>query len=151
LKRQRAVFDRGAARFPSYVPLYRQMLVSLMPRWGGSTPAVDEFIRSISVKNSKSYLAIYAQLYLTYGKLEGGDYSVIERQDPDPDLLKQGLEEFRNRHPRSDYVLNSIAHLACAGHEYRLYREISPLLRGHISITAWPGKLSVASCDRWSS
>jgi hypothetical protein len=93
----------------------------------------------------------YAHLYLTYGSLEGGDYSVIESQDPDPDVLKQGLEEFRKHHPRSDYVLNSVAHLACAGHEYRLYRSVSPLLRGHISTPAWPDKLSVASCDKWSS
>lgn len=151
IERQRALFDQGVARFPDYTPLYRQMLTSLMPRWGGSTQAVDEFIHAVSGKNGQLYPMTYAHLYLTYGSLEGGDYSVIESQDPDPDVLKQGLEEFRKHHPRSDYVLNSVAHLACAGHEYRLYRSVSPLLRGHISTPAWPDKLSVASCDKWSS
>lgn len=151
LEKQRALFDRGAAKFPGYMPLYRQMLTTLMPRWDGSTQDVDAFIRSVSGKYGQSYPMEYAQLYLAYGDLEGGDYSVIESQDPDPDVLKQGLEEFRKRHPRSDYVLNSIAHLACAGHEYRLYRSVAPMLRGHISTPAWPDKLSVASCNKWSS
>ena len=149
--KQRAWFDQGIARFPDYAPIYRQMLTSLMPRWNGSTQDVDSFIRSHSGKNGAIDPMQYADHYRMYGNLEGNDYSVIEKSDPDPDLLKMGMTELIERHPRSDYVLNSVARMACAGHEFAFYRSLRSKLNGHISSAAWPDKLSVESCNKWNS
>ena len=146
LENQRVIFDRGMAKYPGYAPLYRQMLTSLMPRWGGSKQQVDEFIRTVA----KTPMA-YADLYRIYGNLEGDDYSVIENQDPDPDLLKQGMQQLIERHPRSNYILNSVARMACSGQEFYFYRNIRTKLQGHVSLAAWPDKLSVASCNKWNS
>lgn len=150
LDRQRALFDQGAARFPGYIPLYRQMLTSLMPRWGGSTQAVEDFIRSVSTKNGQSDPVTYARLYLIYGNLEGNDTNVIEAANADPVLIKQGMKELQLRFPQSDFILDSVARFACIDNEWSTYRSLSPLLRGHISTSAWPDKLSVASCNKWS-
>jgi hypothetical protein len=146
VKAQLALFEKGIAKYPAYGPIYRQMLTSLMPRWGGSKEAVESFIRFVA----KSPVA-YANLYRMYGDLEGNDYSVIEESYLDPELLKQGMNDLLKRYPRSNYMLNEIARMACEGHEYRLYRTISPRLNGHVSSAAWPSKLTVDSCNHWSS
>jgi membrane associated rhomboid family serine protease len=150
IEEQRALFDRGAARFPFYLPLYRQMLISLLPRWGGSTQAVDRFIRDMSAKDGKVDPATYARFYLIYGDLEGGDYDVAANQEADPGLLTKGVEALLRRYPGSDYVLNSVARFACIDNWDFFYRQLRPQLDGHPSATAWPDKVSIDSCDKRS-
>jgi rhomboid protease GluP len=149
----RAIFDRGAAKYPAYLSLYRHMLVSLMPRWGGSTAQVDDFIVAASKKAGGGAIdpAMYARLYLAYGNLEGGDYNVIEAASADPVLMKAGLEKLRQRYANSDYVLNAVARFACIDNEVFAYRALRPMLNNRPSSTAWPDQLSIASCNTWSN
>ena len=144
---QREIFNRGAARFPGYLPLYRQMLISLMPRWGGSTDAVDSFIRDVSKKNGNINPATYARLYLAYGNLEGADFNIVKDAKADATTMREGLGELRQRYAGSDYILNATARFACITGETDFYRMLRPSLRGHLSPAAWPDQLSVEKCD----
>jgi membrane associated rhomboid family serine protease len=153
IEQQRAIFDEGAAKFPAYTPLYRQMLTSLMPRWSGSDVLVDRFILEVANKSDggKFDAAVYARLYLIYGDLEGSDYNVSESANAVAAVMKAGLDKLRQRYPKSDYILNATARFACIGNDAFAYRAIRPMLNGHVSATAWPDKLTVASCDKLSS
>lgn len=144
---QEDVFKLGAARFRDYLPLQRQMLTSLMPRWGGSAQALDAFIRSASMSNGQIDPASYARFYLMYGDLEGGDFNVIESAQADSELMKQGVAALQIRHPQSDYILNAVARFACIDSDWNLYRSLSVRLPGHVSTQAWPDALSIAKCN----
>jgi rhomboid protease GluP len=150
---QRATFDEGNARYRAYFPPYRQMLVSLMPRWGGSTELVDNFILAVSMEPGSGQVdpALYARLYLTYGNLERGDFNVVEAAKADPALMKSGLEAYRKRYPNSDYVLNAVTRFACTDNDVFAYRALRKTMQNRVSLTAWPDALSVASCDKWSN
>jgi membrane associated rhomboid family serine protease len=148
--KQLALFDDGTVKFRDYLPLYRQMLTTLMPRWGGSTQAVDEFVRDASTKLGEIDAATYARLYLIYGGLEGDDYNVLASANADPAILTRGMQELHARYPRSDYITNSIARFACLTGDVSTYRTLRPLVDRLPSTTAWPGKLSIAKCDQWS-
>jgi hypothetical protein len=147
---QELVFDLGAKRSRDYLPLYRQVLTSLMPRWDGSIEAVDDFIRSSSTKSGQMDSALYARLYLMYGNLERDDFNVVESAHADSKLIKEGMAALRIRYPHSDYILNATVRFACIDRDWDLYRSLSTRLTNHISTQAWPDKLSVASCDAQS-
>jgi hypothetical protein len=150
IDKQRALFDKGAKSFPFYLPLYDQMLISLMPRWGGSIKGVEQFIRDAATKDGQVDPATYAQLYIIYGNLEGGDFNAVGSADSDPNILRQGMLALRRRYPKSDYILNSVARFACIDNEWANYSALRPALDGHASTTAWPDKLSLQSCNKWA-
>jgi membrane associated rhomboid family serine protease len=149
LDRLRALFDKGASKFPGYLPIYSQMLISLMPRWEGSIDAVDNFIVDVSKKTGRGQIdaSTYARLYIIYGNLEGEDYSVTSQANADPDLMRTGIEQLRRRYPHSDYILNLAARYYCINKDYPAYRAIRPKLKGHGSSLAWPDKLTIPTCD----
>lgn len=147
---QELVFDLGAKHSRDYLPLYRQILTSLMPRWDGSIEAVDDFIRSASTKSGQMDPALYARLYLIYGNLEGDDFNVVESAHADSQLIKEGMAALRIRYPHSDYILNTTARFTCIDRDWDLYRSLSARLPNHISTQAWPDKLSATRCDALS-
>ena len=149
----RVIFDAGTVKFPTYIPLYREMLVSLMPRWSGSYDAVDRFIADVSRKSGRGQIdpAMYARLYLIYANLEGDDFNVAASMNVSPTVMKSGLDDLRQRYPKSDYILNSVARYYCVEGNYFDYRGIQPLLRDHDLSSAWPDKASIESRNRWNS
>ena len=128
------------------------MLISLMPRWGGSAIAEDDFIKTTARRIGRGQMdpATYARLYLMYGDLEGNDFNVLVSAHADEKIMKVGLKNLRRRYPKSDYILNVVARFYCIDTEFLSYNEIRPALDSHPSSTAWPDKLSIASCDKWS-
>jgi rhomboid protease GluP len=151
VERTRPIFDRGMARFPAYLPLYRQMLTNLMPRWLGSVENVEAFIADVSRRPDTGQIdpALYARLYLIYGDLEGEDFNVILNSRADPVIFETGLAMLLRQYPGSDYILNSVARLDCIDHEWSDYKVVRSSLR-RVSATAWPGTVTLATCDRWS-
>lgn len=145
----RPIFDRGAARFPAYMPLYSQMLTTLMPRWQGSVGDVSAFIVDASKKAARGQIepAMYARLYLIYGYLEGNGFNVVKDANADPGIMKAGLQKLRGLYPQSDYVLNETAHYYCSIGDRAGYETVQPLVKNHVSSSAWPDKLLIAACS----
>jgi membrane associated rhomboid family serine protease len=145
----RPIFDRGAARFPHYMPLYRQMLTTLMPRWQGSAADVNAFIVDASKRAGRGQIepVMYARLYLMYGYLESDAFNVVADAEADPDIMKAGLGGLRRLYPHSDYILNEAAHYYCSTSDRVGYEAVQGLLKNHVSSPAWPDKLSIAACS----
>jgi hypothetical protein len=150
LDRLEAIFHEGSAKFPGYLPLYRSMLGSLMPRWGGSIDLVHQFIIDEATKAGHGQIdpITYARLYLIYGNLEGDDFNVVISANADPTVMDAGLNKLRQRYPWSDYILNVVARASCIDNDFTEYRAVRPSLKGHVSLTAWPDTLSLTTCDK---
>jgi membrane associated rhomboid family serine protease len=144
----RAIFDKGAARFPDYMPLYRQMLTTLMPRWEGTTADVDAFIVDVAKKAGRGQIdpAMYARLYLIDAYLEGDDFDVVDQAPANMMTMKAGVQSLLRLHPLSDYMLNEAAHYYCSINDIMDFRVLRPRLINHVSSSAWPDKLSIATC-----
>ncbi len=62
--KSRGYFEEGVRRWPEYYDFYEVYVSRLVPKWGGSWGAVDQFISSWSVKRlSSEGDSMYARLY----------------------------------------------------------------------------------------
>ena len=144
----RTVLDAGIARTPKYLPLYRNLLSSLMPRWGGSYDEVDEFINEMTNKPGGRDVEMYARLYWIYARLERDDINLFEASHAAWPTMKRGFQALTQHYPNSDYVLNAFARFACLDGDGTQYRELRPLLDKRASAPAWSEKTSIESCDK---
>jgi membrane associated rhomboid family serine protease len=147
--RIRAIFDRGVERFPSYLPLHSGMLRTLMPRWHGSYEEVDRFIVEVSTRSDNDQdLAMYARLYWNYFVLEQDDCNIFIDANASWTNLDLGFAELVKLHPRSDYLLNAYAVMACQIRDRERYAELRKEVGRRLSNSAWSDKYSLDGCDR---
>ena len=114
-----AVFVAGVRRWPRYYDFYEVMVSRLLPRWGGSWPAVESFIG----KSSASLAAtdgdsLYARLYVA---VFNARYSPDETS-LNSDRMRTSLRDWLARYPSVEN-LNLIASTACLLNDGPLFRE----------------------------
>jgi hypothetical protein len=144
----RAIFDEGDARFPNYLPLYGRMLRALLPRWYGSYQEADKFISDMDAKaGDKDGGQRYALLWWTYDKMEEDRDNVFDAPGIEWPQAKAGFRALLVRYPKSDYLLNAFAHMACQADAVTEYVELRPAVGKRISATAWSDAVSLQSCD----
>jgi rhomboid protease GluP len=145
----RGIFDAGAARFPDYMPLYRQMLRALMPRWLGSDREVYQFINAEYASTApRAGFEMYTRLYWMYASLSGDEVDIFTEGLADWDSMKSGFQELVSRYPRSDYMLNVFANFACRAGDKSEYAALRPQVASRFSATVWRGDYALADCDR---
>lgn len=145
----RGMFDAGAERFPDYLPLYRQMLRALMPRWFGSDREVYQFINGqYATTAPRNGFEMYTRLYWMYAVLSGDKVDIFTEGLADWDSMKSGFQELVARYPRSDYMLNVFANFACRAGDKSEYAALRPRIASRLSASVWWGDYALADCDR---
>jgi hypothetical protein len=145
-----ALFDRGRARFPDFLRLHSAMMRSLMPRWGGSYQEVGRFILE-EIKRPEAVMPReekYAWLYWIYAGQEGADADIFKDVYAQADVVLTGMAVAVKRHPRSDYVLNVAARLACMAGDGAEYRVFAHDLPKRYSATAWSPDFTLEQCNK---
>ncbi len=143
-----AIFEEGVRRWPEYYDFYEVYVSRLVPKWGGSWGAVDQFISSWSVKRlSSEGDSMYARLY-TNLVISGSDPSLLEIDWP---RMRNSLDELVRRYPDS-YHTNLAASWAC-GHNDEQYFQSSMGRIGEDELkpSAWLRGTSPDSCAEWLS
>jgi hypothetical protein len=145
----RAIFDAGVKQAPGYLPLYRAMLRSLMPRWGGSARQIDVFIEAVTDKPGAAErdTELYARLYWSYDSLEQGDIKLFDDSLAVWPLMKSGFAQLVEHYPHSDALLNAYAKFACIGEDAKTYRMLRPSIETRRASTVWSRSATVESCD----
>lgn len=145
----RDIFNRGFVDFPMHLPLHRQMLRSLMPRWGGSYEAVDKFITDVHNHTVRRLgFEMYARLYWIYASLEGDDVDIFSDAKADWPIMRSGFDDMVRHYPHSDYVLNVYANFACRAGDKDKYHALRSVIATRESAAAWSDKFSLQSCDK---
>lgn len=148
LGRIRATFNQGIERFPQYLPLYRQMLRALMPRWFGSYSKINAFImRQYYGAPPQIDTELYTRLYWLLARLSGDTVDIFKSSDVGWTAMKAGFQRMRRRYPHSDYVLNVFANFACRANDKAEYRALRPDLSARYASSAWSTKYSMKKCD----
>lgn len=144
----RAIFDRGIERFPTYYPLYAGMLRVLMPRWHGSYEDVDRLIETVTHRTIYDQdTELYARLYWEYFVLEMDSTNIFRDGRAGWNNLDIGFDELEKRYPRSDYLLNAHAVMACVAGDPATYAELRPMVTVRMSESAWSDGWSLTKCD----
>ena len=144
-----ALFEEGVRKFPDYLPIYSARLRKLMPRWGGTQDKIEQFIVIAAESRRGRYTPdeLYARLYATYSSMEEDEINIFAAGNADWPRVQDGFDALRRRHPRSDFILNQYANLACAAGDSEKYRSLRPVVDGRRSSTAWTEKRSLKKCD----
>jgi rhomboid protease GluP len=147
-EKAQAIFDQGFIQFPTYHPLYRQMLRILMPRWLGSYDDVDRFVNYVRLKfpQDRGYEP-YAELYTTYARLEGDDTDIFRDGRASWTGMRSGYLGLIKRYPNSDFILNSFANFACRAADMDEYSRLQNTVKRRFSSTAWTGKFTFDACN----
>lgn len=145
----RAIFDAGVKQAPGYLRLYRSMLRSLMPRWGGSAKQIDEFIEAVTDRpgSAERDTELYARLYWSYDSLEQGDIKLFDDSLAVWPLMKSGFAQLVEHYPHSDTLLNAYAKFACIGEDAETYRMLRPSIQTRRASSVWSRSATVESCD----
>jgi hypothetical protein len=142
------LYDDAVAQFPNYLPIHASMLRVLMPRWLGSFEEVDELIKAATTRGTEQDLELYARLYWTYFLLEQDDADIFVEAKASWTNVDIGFASLLERYPRSDYLLNAYAVMACVARDRERYAELRPKVQQRLSAAAWSDKYSLADCDR---
>ncbi|WP_051329865.1 rhomboid family intramembrane serine protease [Niveispirillum irakense] len=142
------LFRAGSARFPTYYALHRQVLRSMMPRWGGSHGAVHIFInKEVESVPEEQKKELYARLFWSYRNLENDDLDLIRKVGMRWGIVREGMRGLIDHHPDSDYWLNAATSFACHVDDDNEYKRLRPLLQGRMSFSAWRKNETVEDCD----
>lgn len=146
--RIREIYDHAVGQFPDYLPIHASMLRVLMPRWTGSFEAVDELIKAATSRGTEQDLELYARLYWTYFLLEQDDVDIFVDAKASWTNVDVGFAGLIERYPRSDYLLNAYAVMACLARDRERYAELRQNVQQRMSAIVWSDKYSLDKCDR---
>jgi hypothetical protein len=59
-----------------------------------------------------------------------------------------GFADLVKKYPRSDYLVNAYAVMACVARDRERYGELRAQVEKRMSQSAWSDKYSLANCDR---
>jgi len=145
----RAIFDRGVARYPDYLPLYTAMLRTLTPRWGGSIEGIDRFINDVHGRTQERLgFEMYARLYWMLAAMEGDDTDLFTDTLAEWSIMKRGFHDMLKNHPHSTLLQNAFARFACQAHDWEEYRPVRTQFGTHLWKDAWSTEFFVESCDK---
>lgn len=146
------VFDAGIAMNPADYRLYRYTSFYLLPKWHGSTQAVDIFILHASeVARSEYGSELYARLYSAAEQDQFGR-ALYSESLVDWDKMKAGLALWNKRFP-TVWNKNIFAYHACIAGDKPLAKELFAEIGPTPEWTIWQpnARATFSTCSKWAS
>ena len=142
----------GLAKNPQDDGIYVAMLVSLLPKWGGSAVEVDRFIEDAALRTKgERGMELYARLYSVVARDQFGHGLFTESGAQWP-KMKQGYQDLLLRFPDPDN-LNRFAYFACIARDKATTLELLPQVGNKPILARWGANAArtFESCQRWAS
>lgn len=143
----------GLKRNPDDTDLYFEVLNSMLPKWGGSSKAVDDFIRYATEQTRDRFgQGMYTRMYLTAADDQFG-HALFEDSRADWSRMKQGFEDLLSRFPDNATRLNSYAYMACLAKDKESFLKQIARVGKQIERSKWGSnpERSLESCRRWAA
>jgi len=143
-----ALFEEAVAKFPVYQPIYYVRANYLLPKWGGSWEAVDDFVNaSVARTREREGDAFYAWLYVAIARAVDGD--VFHETHATWPRMKKGFEDMLARHP-DPFNKNLFAHFACSVHDRETTARLLTELGKNSRLGNWSDGVTTESCQRFA-
>lgn len=145
-------FFEGVSRFTpeqGAIDIALEMLVYLLPRWGGNWDTVDTMI-NWTTEHAKEYLGTgtYALLYR---------YAIINSESPAKAFeethaswpkMKKGYEDLVKRFPKGYSIQNRFAAIACLAGDLKTYAQVKRgIPKDKVDSATWLRDAPMAACD----
>jgi hypothetical protein len=143
-----AVFNEGVRRWPDYFDFHEVALSRLVPRWGGSWEAVDDFIIHWSEQRKAAEGdSLYARLYASV--IASGANPDATRMDWT--RMKASLEDLIQRYPAAENK-NLAASFACGFQDAEyVKRAMKRIPKAEIARAHWLRGTDPEACRVWLS
>lgn len=151
IDKQLEVAREGARRFPDDPGMYDEMLISLLPKWGGDVRSMDKWINEATELTSKTWgQGMYASLYqLAADEFEAALFTETRAQWP---RIRQGFEDIMSRTPHPRH-LNRFAYMACLAQDQQTTKALLDKIGSKPDLKQWGRSSSSDStyetCKRW--
>lgn len=116
-----AVFLEAIKNHKYYDRIYETAVLRLMPQWGGSWEAVEEFANA-AAENAKDKEgdALYARIYIAVGSC---GCSIFRETKVDWSRMRRGFEDILKKYP-DEWNRNSFAYYACQAGDRQTTKEL---------------------------
>jgi hypothetical protein len=140
------LFATAAKRWPRYIAFHEQVVPRMIPKWGGSWQAVEQFAANSAASVAATEgMSFYARVYVILG-----NDLVREKTNLDWAKMKQGLEDWNSRYA-SPIPKNLYAAHACFARDKAAFAAIFPKIpREQIEPEFWLAGYSPEACAQWA-
>ncbi len=132
-----AIFEKGLKAERFYIPLYYQMALASMPRWGGSVGDLEKFMeRAVELTRESEGESMYARIVdLTSMYFTPTEFK--EQFNVPYERLKQSYWDLVKRYPQDMYYLNSFCYWAYTEDDLETAIKLRDMFGDNIIGRAW--------------
>ncbi|MDX8433156.1 DUF4034 domain-containing protein [Mesorhizobium abyssinicae] len=132
---------------PDYIPIYREIVRTNLPQWGGTRQTLEFWIDRMAKASGTD--ASYARAY--WGAADDFYRDVIFNDtDADWSRVRTGFRAIVHDYP-TNWNINIFARLACLAQDKATTKELMERLGNAIDAEAWLYREMPASCREWAS
>lgn len=146
-----AVAQEGLKRNPEDIRLYVEVMIALLPQWGGDAGKLDRYIRQVAGQTKANHgMGMYFRLYSAAAEEEYGHALFLET-GVDWAMMKQGFQDIQARYP-SPTRRSRYAYMACLAQDKEALLAALNELGSTIDVAPWgPNpQRTLDGCVRWA-
>jgi len=130
--------EEAVQRYKYYYPDYFAMVFYLLPKWGGSWQAVDNFA-NWSAKSTEPELgdAMYARIYWYVYEKMWNRRTIFSETRISWKKMNASFQTILKRHPKSNWNLNNYAKFACLADDRETFLSLRKIIGQNIMKSAW--------------
>lgn len=144
-----AVASAALDRHPDYYPIYFETMLHHLPKWGGSTVAIEKFAREAVVRSrAKEGHGMYARIYWYAAQSQYGNNLFLSSSVDWPEM-KKGIDDVLKAYP-DQWNINNFAKFACVARDREKTRELLDQMSGAPIPQAWGSQAAFENCRDWA-
>lgn len=144
-----AVASAALDRHPDYYPIYFETMLHHLPKWGGSTVAIEKFAREAVVRSrAKEGHGMYARIYWYAAQSQYGNNLFLSSSVDWPEM-KKGIDDVIKAYP-DQWNINNFAKFACVARDREKTRELLDQMSGTPIPQAWGSQAAFENCREWA-
>lgn len=142
-----ATFREGQKRYPTYEPLYFQLLRTNLPQWRGDAAALEQVLRNaVKALPAEDADAMYARgWWYVEQHVAGG---AIFTLGADWARIHRGMQHLAVKFPDSDFNRSKLGAFACRAKDADTYKKVRRNLGERLRRDAFEWEFSVDVCDQ---
>lgn len=144
-----ALASAALSRHPDYYPIYFEIMLHHVPKWGGSADAIEKFAReAVARSHSNEGQGMYARIYWYASQSQYGN-NLFQSSSVDWPKMKQGIDDVIKAFP-DQWNINNFAKFACIARDREKTRELLDQMSGSPIPSAWGSDAAFENCRDWA-